>query len=502
MIMAIVLQLVFILFFQLTTAENIIFLSLPFYGHINPMVETANELTNLGHTSYILTPERYRTKFNSQKPGVNFIIFNESPEIFELNKITFKFFTLRDEAPLFPMLRALEKACDHYLYDDKLFQTLKSMNASLAVIDGNIMSLCLTIFAYKLDIPFLFLGLHVQIYWHRTPWAPAVFPNKLSQFSDKMTFIQRLVNTLLTLSEYILPLGVPSKSVQEYVPERPNIDFRDLIRQAELYIMDADPYLDFPLSALPNVKYIGGLATTPAKRLQGELLKFVNASKHGIIVVSHGSLVSWQSDHVKKMEEAFSKIKYDVVWKHSNSSYSHRNVLLTKWMPQNDLLGHPNTKLFITHCGNNGQYESLYHAVPMIGFPIFADQFYNCHRLPVKGFGLSMDMYDYSVSELIKNIEEVIENPKYKKSIAKASEMFRSQKERPAERAARHIDEIIRYGGSHLRSACQDIPLYQFLMLDIWAVLLSATFVFLYLIIFILRKCFRCVCRRSKRKIE
>jgi UDP:flavonoid glycosyltransferase YjiC (YdhE family) len=35
------------------------------------------------------------------------------------------------------------------------------------------------------------------------------------------------------------------------------------------------------------------------------------------------------------------------------------NVLFLPWLPQNDLLGHPKTKLFITHCGKNGIFEAL-----------------------------------------------------------------------------------------------------------------------------------------------
>ena len=27
------------------------------------------------------------------------------------------------------------------------------------------------------------------------------------------------------------------------------------------------------------------------------------------------------------------------------------------WVPQNDLLGHRNTRAFLTHCGSNGMYE-------------------------------------------------------------------------------------------------------------------------------------------------
>ncbi len=49
-------------------------------------------------------------------------------------------------------------------------------------------------------------------------------------------------------------------------------------------------------------------------------------------------------------------------------------------------LGHPggaaygydqhakNTRLFITHAGNNGQLEALYHGVPMLAMPVAGDQ--------------------------------------------------------------------------------------------------------------------------------
>ena len=488
--------------FQLSSTDNILFLSLPYFGHLNPMFKVAVELSNFGHSSYITIPEKFHSNFTTAKNSVNFIIVDEFREVAIFNRLCQNFLSFQGETSEWETLQALHQVCDRYLLDKDLFLKLKSFNASLVIIDANFMSNCLTVFAYKLNIPFIVLGIHNHVNIHRTPWALSIFRHMLSSQPKGSPYQQRISNLLANVMDYFRsPIGSPGRPITEYVPERPFISFEDLFRKAELFIVDSDVFLDPGLPALPNVKYIGGMASQPARPLKGKILEFVNASKNGVIVVSPGSLISWDI-HVTKMEEVFSKIKYDVVWKHSNSTYSRPNVLLTKWLPQNDLLGHPKTKLFITHCGNSGQYESLYHAVPMIGFPVFADQPFNGYRMQVKGYGISMDMYDYSVSELIKNIEEVIENPKYKKSIAKASKMFRSQKERPAERAARHIDEIIKYGGSHLRSACQDIPLYQFLMLDIWAVLLSATFVILYLIVFILRKCFSCVCRRSKRKID
>ena len=51
------------------------------------------------------------------------------------------------------------------------------------------------------------------------------------------------------------------------------------------------------------------------------------------------------------------------------------------------LSAHPNTKLFITHGGMFGVQESVYHGVPLLVLPIFADQFDNARRIEDKGLG-------------------------------------------------------------------------------------------------------------------
>ena len=86
------------------------------------------------------------------------------------------------------------------------------------------------------------------------------------------------------------------------------------------------------------------------------------------------------------------------------------NVKLFPWLPQTDLLGNPQTKVFITHCGNNGQYEALYHGVPMIGFPLYLDQPHNGYRIQAKGYGIRMDIRTFTAAELTSNILELIQN--------------------------------------------------------------------------------------------
>ena len=178
------------------------------------------------------------------------------------------------------------------------------------------------------------------------------------------------------------------------------------------------------------------------------------------------------------------------------------NVHISDWLPQNDLLAHPNVKLFVTHAGNNGQHEALYHGVPMIAFPLFADQLYNALRIQHKGFGVQMDIKTFTSEEFVSNIRLVTSDFSYKAAISKASKMFKERPEEPWEKAAFWIEHVLEHGADHLRSYSETMPWYQFLMLDIAAFCGTVT-VF---VIFVMKKAGSCIwricCSRKKRKRE
>ena len=56
------------------------------------------------------------------------------------------------------------------------------------------------------------------------------------------------------------------------------------------------------------------------------------------------------------------------------------NVLVTEWVPQQDLLAHRNLAVFLTHGGLLSLQEALYHEVPLVGIPIWFDQRTNLIR--------------------------------------------------------------------------------------------------------------------------
>ena len=75
------------------------------------------------------------------------------------------------------------------------------------------------------------------------------------------------------------------------------------------------------------------------------------------------------------------------------------------------MLGHPKTKAFITHGGTNGIYEAIYHGIPVVGIPLFGDQFDNVVHMKTKGAGVRVDILTMSSRDLLHAVKTVINDP-------------------------------------------------------------------------------------------
>ena len=94
-------------------------------------------------------------------------------------------------------------------------------------------------------------------------------------------------------------------------------------------------------------------------------------------------------------------------------SFLASNIKVMDWLPQNDLLAHKDIKAFVSHVGHNSLYESAYHGVPVVGFPLFAEQHSNTRKAEHFGFGSGVDRKTTDAQQLYEAIELVISEPRY-----------------------------------------------------------------------------------------
>ncbi len=77
-----------------------------------------------------------------------------------------------------------------------------------------------------------------------------------------------------------------------------------------------------------------------------------------------------------------------------------------RFLPQPSIL--PQCDLLITHGGNNTVCEGFHFGLPMIGLPLFWDQYDNAQRLRETGFGERLATYGWSPDELTATVDRLL----------------------------------------------------------------------------------------------
>jgi len=147
------------------------------------------------------------------------------------------------------------------------------------------------------------------------------------------------------------------------------------------------------------------------------LEEFAAGATDGLILFSMGSILNsttMPEDYRKLFVAVFAKLKQRVLWKWEAGKMEgiSGNVKLGKWLPQQDVLGHKNVKLFITHGGLHSTEEAIFHGVPLIGIPMFGDQDANMKTSENHGFALTVEFRNLTEEKLFMAINTVLTDPK------------------------------------------------------------------------------------------
>ncbi|CAH1963784.1 unnamed protein product [Acanthoscelides obtectus] len=247
---------------------------------------------------------------------------------------------------------------------------------------------------------------------------PAYIPTFGMGFGEDMSFFERLQNYFYLNMDLLIKKYYVRRTIQALANERfgesvGNLD--DIRRHISMLLINVDMAFHYPQQLAPNIIPVGGLHVHRAGELPKDLKEIMDAGKKGVILFSLGTNV--KSSHLKleiktALLKALGRLDQTVVWKfESNLTGVPENVLIRQWLPQTEILAHPNTKLFISHGGGLSTIESAYYGVPVLGIPFFGDQFSNLAMMENKGLARMIRYKSLTADLVFKNIREMLDNP-------------------------------------------------------------------------------------------
>jgi MGT family glycosyltransferase len=174
-----------------------------------------------------------------------------------------------------------------------------------------------------------------------------------------------------------------------------------------------------------------------------ELPEQLSGNDQPLIYFSLGSLGSADVELMRRTIDFLSRTPYRVI---VSKGPLHAEIDLpdTMWgaefVPQTSVL--PMVDLVITHGGNNTTTEALHFGKPMVVMPLFWDQYDNAQRIHEQGYGIRLDTYGHTETELHAALHQLLTDAAVKYRLAAAS--ARIQKTRGTELAADLIEKLAR----------------------------------------------------------
>ncbi|XP_054086910.1 uncharacterized protein LOC105208779 [Zeugodacus cucurbitae] len=343
----------------------------------------------------------------------------------------------------------------------------------------------------------------------KNPIEPAYVPTLFCERKQPLDFWGRLQNYVVALFETFYMTLIVERESQKYYdynfpPDR-YPPFED-VRQNVSLIFTNHHFSQGPIRPnVPNLIEIGGIQIKEKPDpLPADIAKILDEAKEGAIYFSLGSNIQGShltEEKVKIMFNVISKLPYKVLWKWGPNDRpgQSENIIYRDWLPQDDILAHPNIKLFITHGGMGSVVEAQYHGVPMVGIPLFGDQPSNMANVQRSGYGLAVDYITLSEESLNNAIQEVLTNPKYTNTVQEFSRLYRDRPMTPRQTVVYWVEYVLRHkGAKHMQSPAVHMNRWQLMSLDVigflWAIFAG--------VVLVCAIVFRLLCGEKKDKKE
>ncbi|GMR46758.1 hypothetical protein PMAYCL1PPCAC_16953 [Pristionchus mayeri] len=287
-------------------------------------------------------------------------------------------------------------------------------------------------------------------------------------------------------------------SINRLMKERFGEEYPSVAEQSAnvAYVLtNSEPLIEFAAPTMARVINVPGIGAKTPKPLD-EYWSEVMTRRDQTILLSFGSVVKSIQLHpavkaaIVKTISRFPSITF--IWKYEEpddefakeAAAKLPNLVLTKWMPQLDILAHPRLYVFITHGGMGSTQETALRGVPGIFVPIFGDQMKNAGMMEYNGFGKVFDKNNLGdADKLTATIKEVLENKKYRENAQRISKMLAKKPFSSKEQLVKYVEFAAEFGASAaLRPQSVDMSFVTYHNLDVILASAACIFIFVYLI--------------------
>ncbi|CAI5451682.1 unnamed protein product [Caenorhabditis angaria] len=234
----------------------------------------------------------------------------------------------------------------------------------------------------------------------------------------------------------------------------PWFSYYDYNRESVFSFTDMPEQLYQPFPRTNDYFAYGAYCKSISADLPTNIKNFIEDPKSkGTIIIAFGTFIDWRTAPRKKYEifrNVVNKLSdYRVIWsmRGDRPEGLGEHVLTAAWIPQNALLLHNKTKLFVSHGGLKSVKETVCSATPTVFMPMFAEQMRNAWLVKEKGFGKIINKFYYTERSLETNVREILKNPYYQKSASKFKSIYLDQPIANLDEAAFKFKKLFDYNG-------------------------------------------------------
>ncbi|XP_042235224.1 UDP-glycosyltransferase UGT5-like isoform X1 [Homarus americanus] len=395
----------------------------------------------------------------------------------------------------------MPKSCANALGSEAI-QGIKEEHYDLVMLSV-VMTECLYSLIHKLQVPYIHLhpmaltaiNSDVAHSVHFSSMVPNVFLNLIYPLSFTERIYNAIYDATFNLFYHLVLFSMMEAECRQMKLCQEDTPLSQIRLNGTLFIINSVEALEIPIRPYTaTVVHAGGIHCRPAQPLPQELEDWVaEAGDAGFIFFSLGSVVkasTMPEEYRRVLVEVFASLKQRVLWKWDEETMEDlpANVRLAKWIPQQDILGDPRLRLFITHGGLLSSQEATYHGVPLLGIPVFADQQYNVRQIRMEGWGRFVHWKDLTYDTLRQPILEILQDTKIREVVTRRQAVMKDQPMSPGQWMTYWVEYALRHGGApHLRSPFATMPWYKMYNVDVWLLVLVVSTLAVILTFFILR---------------